>query len=44
MALITTVFSTKGGRGKTLTTTTSDDNHISLDCQGGLKHEQAPEE
>ena len=44
MALITTVFYTKGGCGKTLTTTTSDDIDASLGCQGGLKHEQASEE
>ena len=44
MAQITTVFYTKGGCGKTLTTTTSDDIDASLGCQGGLKHEQASEE
>ena len=44
MALITTVFSTKVGCGKTLTTTTPDGIDTSLDCQGGLKHEQASEE
>ena len=35
MALITTVFYTKGGCGKTLTTTTSGDIHTFLGCQGG---------
>ena len=44
MALITTVLYTKGGYGKTPTTTTPDNIHTSLGCQGGLKHEQASEE